>query len=74
VPSVSYHERKAAWFAERSLKRHAGFFIYGPWVSGLSSRAIFSDWNFGLLAGGFGGFLTAVLLMTILYTCLCFSI
>ncbi|HYI97684.1 MAG TPA: amino acid permease, partial [Bryobacteraceae bacterium] len=74
MPSISYRERKAAWFAERSLKRHAG--VFHLWALGVGAviSGDFFGWNFGLAAGGFGGFLTAVVLMTILYTGLCFSV
>jgi ethanolamine permease len=74
VPSISYRERKAAWFAERSLKRHAG--VFHLWALGVGAviSGDFFGWNFGLTAGGFGGLLTAVAVMTILYVGLCFSI
>ena len=34
----------------------------------------FFGWNFGLTAGGFGGMLVAVIVMTVMYIGLCFSI
>ena len=34
----------------------------------------FFGWNFGLIAGGFGGMLTALVIITLLYIGLCFSI
>ena len=74
MPSISYRERKAAWFVERSLKRHAG--VFHLWALGVGAviSGDFFGWNFGLAAGGFGGLLTAVVLMTVLYIGLCFSI
>jgi ethanolamine permease len=74
MPSVSYTERKASWFAERSLRRHAG--VFHLWALGVGAviSGDFFGWNFGLAAGGFGGLLTAVVLMTVLYIGLCFSV
>jgi ethanolamine permease len=74
MPDVSYTERKAAWFADRALRRHAG--VFHLWALGVGAviSGDFFGWNFGLIAGGFGGMITAVVLMTILYIGLCFSV
>jgi ethanolamine permease len=74
MPDVSYTERKAAWFAERALRRRAG--VFHLWALGVGAviSGGFFGWNFGLIAGGFGGMLTAVVLMTILYIGLCSSV
>src|SRR4051794_10348669 len=74
MPDVSYTERTAAWFKERALRRHAG--VFHLWALGVGAviSGDFFGWNFGLIAGGFGGLLTAVFLMTALYIGLCFSV
>ncbi len=74
MPDISYTERKAAWFADRALRRHAG--VFHLWALGVGAviSGDFFGWNFGLIAGGFGGMITAVVLMTILYIGLCFSV
>src|SRR5438045_247968 len=74
MPTISYAERKASWFAQRALKRHAG--VFHLWALGVGAviSGDFFGWNFGLTAGGFGGMMTAVLLMTVLYIALCFSV
>ena len=74
MPDVSYTERKAAWFADRALRRHAGVFHLCALGVGAVISGDFFGWNFGLIAGGFGGMITAVVLMTILYIGLCFSV
>src|SRR4051794_41912466 len=74
MPDVSYTERTAAWFKERALRRHAG--VFHLWALGVGAviSGDFFGWNFGLSAGGFGGMMTAVLLMTVLYIALCFCV
>ena len=74
MAGVSYRERKAAWFEERSLRRHAG--VFHLWALGVGAviAGDFFGWNFGFLAGGFGGLLAALVLMTVLYIGLCFSL
>lgn len=74
MSNFSYSERKAAWFAERSLRRHAG--VFHLWALGVGAviSGDFFGWNFGFLAGGFGGLVMALLVMTVLYICLCSSV
>ncbi len=69
-----YTKRDGAWFAGRSLRRHAG--VFHLWALGVGAviSGDFFGWNFGFTAGGFGGLLTALGIMTVLYICLCFSI
>jgi ethanolamine permease len=74
MAGVSYRERKAAWFAERALRRHAG--VFHLWALGVGAviSGDFFGWNFGFLAGGFGGLLAALGVITVLYIGLCFSL
>lgn len=74
MSNISYSERKAAWFAERSLRRHAG--VFHLWALGVGAviSGDFFGWNFGFMAGGFGGLVVALLIMTVLYICLCSSV
>jgi ethanolamine permease len=71
---ISYRERNAAWFEERLLRRHAG--VFHLWALGVGAviAGDFLGWNFGFLAGGFDGMLTALALMTVLCVGLCFSL
>src|SRR5579862_2171886 len=73
MAGVSYRERKAAWFEERGLRRHAR--VFHLWALGVGAviSGDFFGWNFGL-ASGFGGMLGALVIMTLLYIGLCFSI
>jgi ethanolamine permease len=74
VSQVSYSERGADWFAERSLRRHAG--VFHLWALGVGAviSGDFFGWNYGFLAGGFGGLLVALAVITALYIGLCFSL
>lgn len=74
MAAVSYRERKAEWIEERLLRRHAG--VFHLWALGVGAviSGDFFGWNFGFLSGGFGGMLAALLLMTVLYIGLCFSL
>lgn len=64
----------AAYLAKRRLRRHAG--VLQLWAMGVGAviSGDFFGWNFGLTAGGFGGMLAAVVVMTAMYIGLCYSI
>lgn len=74
MPVISYREHKAAWFRERLLRRHASAFHLWALGVGAVISGDFFGWNFGFVAGGFGGLLAALALMTALYIGLCFSL
>jgi ethanolamine permease len=71
---VKYQEVAVDYFEKRSLRRHAR--VGSLWALGVGAviSGDFFGWNFGLLAGGFGGMLVATSLMTLMYLGLCFSI
>ena len=54
-----YTKREEPWFEARGLRRHAG---------------VFQLWALGVGAGGFGGLLIALVIMTCLYVGLSFSL
>ncbi|HTS60512.1 MAG TPA: amino acid permease [Candidatus Acidoferrales bacterium] len=62
------------YLARRRLRRHAR--VPHLWAMGVGAviSGDFFGWNFGLSAGGFGGMMLAVLVMTAMYIGLCFSI
>ena len=62
------------YLARRGLRRFAGF--WSIWALGVSVviPGEFSGWNYGLIAGGFGGLLVATLVVAVMYICLCFSL
>jgi len=64
----------AAYLAKRRLRRHAR--VLQLWAMGVGAviSGDFFGWNFGLTAGGFGGMLAAVVIMTAMYIGLCYSI
>ncbi len=72
--SVSYREPEAGYFESRSLKQYAG--VFSLWALGVGAviSGDFSGWNLGVGQAGFGGFLLAVLIITVMYVGLCFSI
>jgi ethanolamine permease len=71
---IVYAAPEAGYLESRSLRRHAR--TLELWALGVGAviSGDFFGWNFGLIAGGFGGLLTALAIMTILYIGLCFSI
>lgn len=62
------------YFAQRTLRRHAR--VLHLWALGVAAviSGDFFGWNFGLVSGGSGGMLIALLIMTVMYSGLCFSI
>src|SRR5712692_2314896 len=71
---VNYSQRGKPWFEARGLRRHAG--VVHLWALGVGAviSGDFFGWNFGFLAGGFGGMLMALVLVTLLYIGLSFSL
>jgi ethanolamine permease len=71
---VEYTHVDERYFADRSLRRHAG--VWSLWALGVGAviSGDFFGWNFGLAAGGFGGLLIATAIVTVMYAGLCFSI
>jgi ethanolamine permease len=59
---------------KRGLRRHAR--VLDLWALGVGAviSGDFFGWNFGLISGGFGGMLAALVIITLLYIGLCFSI
>ncbi len=70
----TYSPADAAYLSQRRLRRHAR--VLHLWAMGVGAviSGDFFGWNFGLAAGGFGGMLAAVMVMTAMYIGLCFSI
>ena len=71
---TSYTSPTEEFLEQRQLKRHAG--VWQLWALGVGAviSGDFFGWNFGLAAGGFGGMIMALCLVTVMYTGLCFSI
>jgi ethanolamine permease len=71
---TTYTAADAAYLGRRRLRRHAR--VLHLWAMGVGAviSGDFFGWNFGLAAGGFGGMILAVLIMTAMYIGLCFSI
>ena len=71
---VTYQRADDSYFEERGLRRFAG--VWSLWALGVGAviSGDFFGWNFGLLSGGFGGLLTATLIVAVMYIGLCFSI
>lgn len=72
--AVNYEVVGDDYFEARGLKRHAR--VGSLWALGVGAviSGDFFGWNFGLGAGGFGGLLIALVLATLMYAGLCFSI
>jgi ethanolamine permease len=72
--SIKYTEVGKDYLQRRSLKRYAG--VWSLWALGVGAviSGDFFGWNFGLAAGGFGGLLTATIIIAIMYIGMCYSI
>jgi ethanolamine permease len=72
--NTSYIPAGESYLNQRRLRRHAR--TGHLWAMGVGAviSGDFFGWNFGLAAGGFGGMLLAMAVMTALYVGLCFSI
>ena len=71
---VAYRKPDSSYFESRGLKKYAG--VFSLWALGVGAviSGDFSGWNLGVGQAGFGGFLIALLIVTIMYVGLCFSI
>ncbi len=74
VGGVTYRDAEQGYFEKRGLKRYAG--AWSLWALGVGAviSGDFSGWNLGVGQGGFGGFLVAVGIITVMYVGLCCSI
>ncbi|MBC8341485.1 MAG: hypothetical protein H8E63_07490 [Proteobacteria bacterium] len=72
--NVSYAAAEPGYFEKRGLRRFAG--VWSLWALGVGAviSGDFFGWNFGLLAGGFGGLLVATAIVAVMYVGLCYSI
>ncbi|MDP6980829.1 MAG: amino acid permease [Myxococcota bacterium] len=72
--NVTYRTAEADYFERRGLRRFAG--AWSLWALGVGAviSGDFFGWNFGLLAGGFGGLLVATVIVAVMYIAMCFSI
>ena len=70
----AYIRPDAQYLEKRTLLRHAR--ALDLWALGVGAviSGDFFGWNFGLTTSGFGGMLTALAVMTLLYIGLCLSI
>jgi len=71
---VTYVAADEGYFDKRRLRRSAGF--WGLWGMGVAAvvSGDFSGWNFGVGTAGWGGFLVATALVTVMYFAMLFSI
>jgi ethanolamine permease len=71
---TTYTQAGKDYLEQRKLRRHAR--VLHLWAMGVGAviSGDFFGWNFGLAAGGFGGMLIALSLMTLMYLGLCDSI
>jgi ethanolamine permease len=71
---VKYTSAGAEYFEKRKLKRTAG--VWGLWGLGIAAviSGDFSGWNVGLATTGWGALLVAMLLITVMYFTMIFSI
>ncbi|MEZ4438324.1 MAG: ethanolamine permease [Polyangiaceae bacterium] len=72
--SVSYEKVDTSYFEQRGLRRYAG--VWSLWALGVGAviSGDFFGWSFGLAAGGTVGMLIALVIITVMYAGLCYSI
>ena len=70
---VVYQAPDKQYFEKRGLRRHAR--VWSLWALGVGAviSGHYSGWNFGLSAG-FGGMLIALIIISVMYWGLCFSL
>jgi ethanolamine permease len=73
VGGVTYSAADSNYFEKRQLRRYAR--VWSLWALGVGAviSGHYSGWNLGL-SGGFGGMLVALLLISLMYWGLCFSL
>jgi ethanolamine permease len=75
LPAAEQRAVDKAYFEQRSLRRGAAGWLL---LAGLGISYVisgdFSGWNFGLEAGGWGGLLTAFVLVGVMYACMVFGL
>src|SRR3712207_3990431 len=71
---VTYTQAAEGYFDKRGLTRTAGF--WGLWGLGVAAviSGDFSGWNFGIGGAGWGGFLIATVVVTLMYVAMIASI
>ena len=71
---VTYTHAQEGYFDKRGLTRTAGF--WGLWGLGVAAviSGDFSGWNFGIGGAGWGGFLIATVIVTLMYVTMIGSI
>ena len=71
---VTYSHAAEGYFDKRGLTRTAGF--WGLWGLGVAAviSGDFSGWNFGIGGAGWGGFLLATAIVTLMYVAMIASI
>lgn len=74
VSGVTYTKAEAGYFEKRKLRRSAG--VWGLWGLGIAAvvSGDFSGWNVGLGTTGWGGMLIGMLLITVMFFTMIFSI
>jgi ethanolamine permease len=72
--SIAYEKVDDSYFAQRGLRRYAR--VWSLWALGVGAviSGDFFGWSFGLAEGGFGGMLVALIIITVMYLGLCYSI
>lgn len=72
--TTRYVSQDKAYFARRSLRRHAG--VWSLWALGVGAviSGHFSGWNLGLGVAGWGGMMVATLIIAVMYLGLTLSI
>jgi ethanolamine permease len=74
IPGTPYQTVSADYFAKRGLRRYAGVFSLWALAVGAVISGHYSGWNLGLMAGGWGGYALAAVVIGGMYLGLVFCI
>ncbi|TAJ35354.1 MAG: amino acid ABC transporter permease, partial [Reyranella sp.] len=67
IPGTPYQTVSPDYFAKRSLRRYAGVFSLWALAVGAVISGHYSGWNLGLMAGGWGGYALAAVVIGVMY-------
>jgi ethanolamine permease len=74
IPGTPYQTVSPDYFAKRGLRRYAGVFSLWALAVGAVISGHYSGWNLGLMAGGWGGYALAAVVIGVMYLGLVFCI
>lgn len=72
--NIQYQSVDASYLSDRKLRRSANWVLLWAMGVGAVISGDYFGWNFGLLAGGFGGLFIATIVIATMYVCMVYCI